>query len=715
MKSMRLKKVQAVLLTLVLMIIFGTKGIGNVSASATPETTTVTQTIEIVGIEKNTRAKIDDTLELTIVGKPAISSGDVTFTSTNNNIAVVSSDGKVTFKNVGTTTITAVYKNPSTSVTASASVTFEVINPITELELKLDDETSDLKMKPGERVKFNVTMKPENPSNPDNITWVSSDPSVASVDKYGVVTAKSAGYTYVRAESSETLYGSPVKAVSAFRKITVDQPVTGLTFESEAISMKRGSVIFLKDTIKPDNATDKSLEWSSSDEDVATVDQNGKVTGIESGQAIITVKTLDGSEMVAECVITVLEPVSGISLSARSRTVEVGSKYTIQPNIAPSNADNKAVTYTSSDPTIATVDAKGVVTGLKSGTTLIVVKTDDRGLLASMTIEVKESVDALSFEDRETYIGIGLTKKLEAIFNPDDATDKRLKWTSNNTSMVTVNQSGEVYGVSSGTATITAEARDGSDRKATIVVHSVKPITGLIMSESKVKVREGDSKQMNVRFLPSDATVKEVKWVSSDPSIAKVDNFGVITAVKEGECKVTASSLDGGNAYAEVKVTVVKSVTAESVRVITADTTMLIGDSRTFTANIRPARATESFTWHSTDTSIATVDGNGKVTAVGSGISDIVAVSELSGVEGRTSVKVVSLNSTSVRLEQYDTYNLFIDGVKDGITWYSRNPRVATVSQNGKVTARQAGTTTIIARMDGKRVSCEIAVDTMKK
>lgn len=708
MKSMRVKKVHAVLLTLVLMIIFGLEGVVNVSATSPEpvETTTIAQTIEIIGLEKNTRAKVGDTYELTIVGKPVISPADITFKSSNAHIAKVSTSGEVTFNNVGRTTITASYKG------IAATVTFDVINPITQLTL---DETSDLEMKPGQRIRFSATMVPENASNPDSITWVSSDPSVASVDKYGVVTAKSAGHTYVRAESAETLYGSPVKAVSVFRKITVDQPVTDLTFDSEAVSMKRGSVLFLKDIIKPENATDKSLVWSSSDEDIVTVDQEGKVTALESGQAIVIAKTLDGSEIVAETVITVLEPVTGISLSARSRTVEVGNKYTIQPNITPSNADNKAVTYTSSDPTVASVDANGVVTGLKGGTTLIVVKTDDRGLLASMTIEVKESVDALSFEDRETYIGIGLTKKLEAIFNPDDATDKRLKWTSNNTSMVTVNQKGEVYGVALGTATITAESRDGSDNKATIIVHSVKPITGLIMSESKTKLREGDSKQMSVRFLPSDATVKEVKWVSSDPSIAKVDNFGVITAIKEGECKVTASSLDGGNAYAEVKVTVVKAVAAESVRVITADTTMLIGDSRTFTANIRPARSTESFTWHSTDTSIAAVDGNGKVTAVGSGVCDIVAVSELTGVEGRTSVKVVSLNSTSIRLEQYDTYDLFIDGVKSGITWYSRNPRVASVSQNGKVTARQAGTTTIIARMDGKRVSCEITVDTMKK
>lgn len=710
MKSKRLKRLQAVLLTLVLMIIFGLKGVADVSVYATGpvETTTVAQTIEIVGIEKITRAKKDDILELTIIGKPGITSGAIVLKSSNSNIATVSTDDghKVTFKNVGTTTITASYDG------ASATATFEVIDPITQLEL---EETSDLEMKPGERIRFNVTMTPEAPSNPESITWTSTDSSVASIDKYGVVTAKSAGHAYIRAESSETLYGSPVKAVSVFRKITVDQPVTGLTLDGTAISIKKGSTQYLKDIIKPDNATDKRLVWASSDENIVTVDQDGKITGIESGQSIITAKTLDGSEIVVETVITVLEPVTGISLSARSRTVEVGSKYTIQPNITPSNADNKTVTYTSSDSSVASVDASGVVTGLKGGTALIMVKTDDRGLIASMTIEVKESVDALSFEDRETYIGIGLSKKLEAIFNPDDATDKRLKWSSNNTSMVTVNQNGEVYGVSGGTATITAEARDGSDRKAIIIVHSVKPITGLIMSESKIKLREGDDKQLNITFLPADATVKEAKWTSADTSIAKVDNFGVVTAVGEGEVKVIATSLDGGNAYAEVKVTVVKTVAAQSIRVITADTTMLIGDNRTFTANIRPARATETFTWHSTDTSIATVDGKGKVTAVGSGVCNIVAISELTGVEGQTSVKVVSLNSTSIHLEQYDTYDLFIDGVRDGITWYSRNPRVATVSQNGRVTARQAGTTTIIARLDGKRVSSEIIVDTMKK
>lgn len=709
MRISRLKKVQVILLTLVLMIILGFEGLVDVKVFATePATTTIAQTLEIVNVEKGKviRAILGQKYTLTVLANPEIPADkQIIWSSSNNNRATVE-DGIVTFQSTGRVTITARYG------TASTTVSFDIVKPILNLELK--DRTVDLIMEPGdiENLYLDLDVNPNDATNIDKITWRSSNSSVATVDKDGVVTAKAGGVAYIHAETLETVDGYLMRVT---RKVIVHQPVTDLKLESEAISIKKGSVVFLKDTIKPDDATDKGLIWSSSDENVVIVDQNGKITALDSGHAIISVKTLDGSERIAETVVTVLEPVTGISLNARSRTVEVGSKYTIIPLITPSNADNKKVTYTSIDPSVASVDASGVVTGVKGGTTLVVVKTEDRGLIASMTIEVKESVDALSFEEREAYIGIGLSKTLEVIFNPGDVTDKRLKWSSNNTSMVTVDQNGKISGISPGTAMITVEARDGSEQRASIIVHSVNPITGLIMGDTKVKLREGDTKQLTVNFLPSNATVKEVKWNTSDPAVAKVDNFGVITAISEGECKITASSLDGGNAYAETKVTVVKAVTAETLTVHSADTTMLIGDSRTFIANIRPAKTTESFSWLSTDTSIATVDGNGKVTAVGSGVCDIVAISELAGVEDRTSVKVVALNTTSVRLEQYDTYDLFIDGVKNGITWYSRNPRVATVNQNGKVTAREAGTTTIIARLDGKRVTCEITVDKMKK
>ena len=141
---------------------------------------------------------------------------------------------------------------------------------------------------------------------------------------------------------------------------------------------------------------------------------------------------------------------------------------------------------------------------------------------------------------------------------------------------------------------------------------------------------------------------------------------------------------------------------------------MVVGDTKQVTARMKPVNTTETYSWVSSDDSIAKVSENGKVTAVGPGTATITAVTDTSGVEASFKVTVVALNTTKLTLEQYDTYNLYVDGVTSGVTWYSRNKRVATVTTGGMVVGRQAGTTTIVGRINGKRVVCEVTITNLK-
>ena len=266
-----------------------------------------------------------------------------------------------------------------------------------------------------------------------------------------------------------------------------------------------------------------------------------------------------------------------------------------------------------------------------------------------------------------------------------------------------------------GTAIITATAMDGTGIKATCKVTVIEQGTSITLNTEMIKLMEGEQFQLTYTILPPTTSIQKVEWSSSDASVAKVDASGMVTAVKEGEAKIKVSMTDGSGLFAVCTVIVTPAHPITNIRVNTTETTMVNGESRTFTARVTPRNTTESFTWVSSDTSVVRIDENGNATAVGPGTCTITAVSSLGGVEGECTITVLGLTASSVNLEQYDTYDLYLDGAPTGVTWFSRNKRVATVNNRGVVTARQAGTTTIVARMNGKLVSCEITVEKLAK
>lgn len=152
---------------------------------------------------------------------------------------------------------------------------------------------------------------------------------------------------------------------------------TGLTLSSTTINVKPGSSANLKVTVSPSDTTNKALTYTSSNTAVATVTASGVVKGVKAGTATITVKTNDGSNVSKTCKVTVSYPVTGVKLSKAAANLSVGKTLTLKAAISPSNASDKNVTWKSSNTAVATVSAKGVVTGKKAGTAVITVTTND--------------------------------------------------------------------------------------------------------------------------------------------------------------------------------------------------------------------------------------------------------------------------------------------------------------------------------------------------
>lgn len=183
---------------------------------------------------------------------------------------------------------------------------------------------------------------------------------------------------------------SQATAVPSFTTSAIE--VTGVTLDKQTLKLKTGDTATLKATVAPSNASDKAVTWSSSSTANATVDASGKVTAVKAGSADITVTTHDGSKT-AKATVTITDPtvaVTGVTLdSANASSVEVGSNITLAATIAPSNATDKALVWSSSDKTFATVDSSGKVTGVKPGSADITVKAHgDQTKTAKATIEV---------------------------------------------------------------------------------------------------------------------------------------------------------------------------------------------------------------------------------------------------------------------------------------------------------------------------------------
>ena len=157
--------------------------------------------------------------------------------------------------------------------------------------------------------------------------------------------------------------------LSRLFQLTATQPVTGISLDKTSVTLNTTDTYTLVANVDPIDASNKSVTWNSSDTALATVDENGVVTGIKAGTATITVTTVDG-DFAATCAVTVLQPVTGISLDKTSVTLNTTDTYSLIANVDPVDASNKSVTWSSSDAAIATVDEKGVVTGIKAGTLL---------------------------------------------------------------------------------------------------------------------------------------------------------------------------------------------------------------------------------------------------------------------------------------------------------------------------------------------------------
>ena len=447
--------------------ITATTGDGSFTATCA---VTVTQAVAKVAIDHSSLTlKLGDsdvTLNATISPSTATVK-DIKWTSSNTNIATVSADGVVHSVGSGTASIIATSAQDS-SKTAKCAVTV----PVKVKAVALSKTAITLKLGSG-TASLSTVLTPSNAAV-KTVTWSSSDTSIATVSTAGKVSAVAVGTATITATTTDG-------GITATCAVTVIQPATKVSLDHSTLSIKlSGSDVTLNATISPDNATIKDVKWTSSNIKVATVGADGTVHPVASGTAVITAASVQDSTKTAKCTVTVPVDVVSITLSKSSITLKLGSgtaSQTLTSTIKPGNATVRTITWSSSDTSIATVSATGMVKPVGTGKATITATTTDGGLTATCDVTVTQPVTGITLDHSTISATVGDSDiTLNATINPDNATVKDVTWSSGTPGVATVSADGIVHIISKGTTIITVKSTQDTSKsaKCTVSVSAAK-------------------------------------------------------------------------------------------------------------------------------------------------------------------------------------------------------------------------------------------------
>ena len=377
---------------------------------------------------------VGETVQLSATVSPSDATDQgVSWSSSNAGVATVTNKGLVTAISKGTAMIRAFAGGKSAKCVVTVSQ-----KPIAVSSIKLN--LTSLALTKGKSQTLIATVTPADATD-GTVSWTSSDPNVASVDSKGKVTATGNGSATITAKAGDQ---------EATCAVTVTVPVESISLNKTKLTLNKGDRETLVATVKPNDATEQTVNWSSSDLSVATITTNGMVIAMGGGKATITARI--GYES-ASCEITVKVPVKYVMLSQNSLTLNEGESVTLKATVIPDDADNKTVTWSTSDGSIVSVDQDGTIHALKQGSADILAKAGD--IQATCTVTVIKKVTSITLDKDNLTLLVGNTATLTASVLPDDATDKTVMWDSSNPEVATV-ENGVVKGIGVGETTIIA-------------------------------------------------------------------------------------------------------------------------------------------------------------------------------------------------------------------------------------------------------------------
>lgn len=637
---------------------------------------------------------------------------DLIWTSSNTSIATVDDEGYISFINAGVTLITVRPVNNPNGIMASCLLT------IIGSADKISFSENDITMNVGETHSVTVDFEPINTTA--DLTWTPTGDgkdcvTILPYDEARAIAsfqAKAPGTAYINVTSPQT--GTETI------KITVKQPSTGIAITPKKLTVMTGTVAQLEAKLMPANSTD-TISWRSYNAGVASVDENGQVKGVKAGTTFIEARAYNGKTAGALEVVevTVLDGLKSISQDAARKTVQVDDSIILAPVFNPTTAYNKEMKWSVADSGIVRVEASGVsnakVTGVKVGTTMVTGTSAEGGLSLSYLIDVvarpKANNTKVSLTPNSKFLKVGKSFYITA--SVSGTSNKKVKWSTSNKKVASVSSGGKVKGRKIGTAYIKATARDGSGAYARCKVRVVRKVTKIKLNKYTGRVLIGNTMKLKATIKPKNATIRSVSWSSSNKAVATVSNTGRVLGVGEGIVKIKAKAKDGSGKSATCIVRVSEPVEATGISVANNQITVAKGKTAQSGITLNPANSTTGIKYHSDNPAVATVNKYGKIKTKRAGEATIYGKTS-TGLYGYCDVLVVDMKRKAVTLRQYDTEQLAVNEIRSGVTWYSKDINIATVSENGLVTGRKKGTTIVYAVVNGVKLGCRVTVKNIK-
>lgn len=443
--------------------------------------------------------------------------------------------------------------------------------PVESINLNYTSKKLNLDKEEDNKVELDYNIAPSNTSQTD-VVWSSSNEAVAEV-KNGVVTGKSVGRADITIASkdnpnvkktcvvyvSKELDKSKVTAVRNDKNINVNWTKVAHA-SSYVLSRYNKSTGIVNDIYE---GTDTAFE----DKDLT------------SGKYVYTVKVIVDendadtnlySNLVSEEseAVIIPEPVTGIEVANdyQHMGLFVGGSGKIRYSVLPGNATNTNVTFKSLNEKVATVDANGVVTGVSEGNADIVITTEEGGFEAKCTVRV-DGIYARGIErvgDKTVTMGLNQTRQLQVKITPSDTTNKNVQWTSSNNSVATVDSNGVITSKNSGSTIITATTHN--ELKTEFFIEVETSVTNITLNSNEINLNTGGTFKLDATVNPSNASNKNIKWISANESIATVDQSGNVAADVAGTTYISAVSADG-KVVATCTVNVSKPVVTKPAKV----------------------------------------------------------------------------------------------------------------------------------------------------